>query len=279
MGVGTKQPGGGGGSGGSDTFASDFVVQLNNGKTYGRFLNGQTVPAAGKKATEVLLDMAIEFLVPVFSSFSMAGQANPVEVGTVISGNRTFNWGTTNAPSVQTNSISIKDLTNNVVLAAGLANDGSEVLNVGSVAKTVPASHQWQINGTNTIGGAMTPATITETWLWRYFAGPAAFTPGNSAQVRALPQNNLFNGSPNTFNLSTGNSLIDFFFAVPVGHVITQVLDLDALNANITAQYILDGTLTVLDNGGNNVTYNLYHMHIAVPYSDFPTHRHQVTFN
>ena len=44
-----------GASGSNYTFPSNLLVQLNNGKSWGRYVNGDTIPAAGKTVAEVIL--------------------------------------------------------------------------------------------------------------------------------------------------------------------------------------------------------------------------------
>lgn len=105
------------------------------------------------------------------------------------------------------------------------------------------------------------------------FYGPDTIIPTNSSQVRALPDR-IFNSSTNTFNLITGSTLTDFTVAIPNTQTITEVIDLDALNANITSEYI-NNSFSVDDAGGTPVAYNVYTMSIAAAYSS--SHRHQVT--
>ena len=64
---------------------------------------------------------------------------------------------------------------------------------------------------------------------------------------------------------------------LPPARTITSVIDLDALNANITSQYILVGTVSVNDGGdsGTARTYNLYEMTVGSPYTE--SHTHSVT--
>lgn len=55
------------GGGGAEVFTSDFVVTLTPPKTFGKYENGETVPANGKTAKQLLLDIAQEYITPVFS--------------------------------------------------------------------------------------------------------------------------------------------------------------------------------------------------------------------
>lgn len=129
-----------------------------------------------------------------------------------------------------------------------------------------------------------TPSTIGNTTInFNYFIfyGPVASAPVNSAGVRALPTRAFTNVLSTPFILNTGTTLNIFTVALPTAvaahDVITQVLDLDALNANITSNYI-NNPFTVNDPSGNGSTYNVYTLTNAVPYTDVPTgHRHQIT--
>jgi hypothetical protein len=111
------------------------------------------------------------------------------------------------------------------------------------------------------------------------FYGPVSSAPANSAAVRSLT-NRMFTFSSNPFNLQTGTVERIFTAALPASLTITQVLDLDALNANITANYILS-SFNVNNAAGTATAYNVYTMTNAIPYSSGGTpagnHRHQIT--
>ena len=61
---------------------------------------------------------------------------------------------------------------------------------------------------------------------------------------------------------------------MPASNSLVEVLDLDALNANITANYVMS-TFNVNDGGGTPVPYKIYTLSNAIPYSS--DHRHQIT--
>ena len=84
----------------------------------------------------------------------------------------------------------------------------------------------------------------------------------------------IFTDGSNPFQLNTGSTLKDFTVAMPDTISISQVLDLDALSANITASYV-NNPFNVEDAGGTNVAYNVYTMSNSVPYASH--HRHEVT--
>jgi hypothetical protein len=122
-----------------------------------------------------------------------------------------------------------------------------------------------------------TSSISTINFYYMIYYGPSASAPTNSTSVRALPSRGFINGSSplsNPFNLNTGTDHSIFTVALPNSSTITQVLDLDALNANITANYI-NSVITVNDYGGNSSNYNVYTLTNAVPYSS--SHRHQIS--
>jgi hypothetical protein len=108
------------------------------------------------------------------------------------------------------------------------------------------------------------------------FNGPSAAVPSTSGNVRALSR--VFVTTP-PFNLLTGTTYNNFTVAMPATETLVQVLDLDALSANITANYVAGlNTFNVNDYAGNPVSYKVYTMTNAIPYSD-GSHRHNITFN
>jgi hypothetical protein len=118
-----------------------------------------------------------------------------------------------------------------------------------------------------------TSSSQTVSFLNLIFYGPASSVPSDSSSVRSLGTR-VFTDASNPFTLSTGSTERNFSVALPPGKTITQVIDLDALNANITSNYV-SGTISVEDGGGNGTNYNVYTMTNAIPYDS--NHRHQVT--
>lgn len=261
---------------GVDRFDSDVTFVLSGSKSFGKYTNGQTAPWEGLTVIEALLDAAIEYINPVFTAFSVSGQATTVEVGTTLSGSKTFTWSITqNSGVVPT--IDIYDITAATTLLAGTPNDGSQPVTVTTLQLNSNGStQQWRGIGNNTSPvGTFNSSTFTVTSRFLRFYGPASAPPTNSAEVRALPDNDDFHTGATTFNLNTGSTLTRFVCALPPGVTISQVIDLDALNANITSQYILTGTINVLDAGGTTRAYNIYQMTVGSPYSS--NHRHAIT--
>lgn len=232
----------------------------------------------GKTYDDLFEELLITYLAPAFGSFSVTGQATMVEVGTTLTGSKTFTWSTTNPSNVQTNSIAIRDQFTNTLIGSGLANDGSESLSITTRTFTNDTQTQpWRVEGVNTNLVPFNSGNFTVSSKYYRFFGPAASQPANSAQVRALPVTAFQTAASNTFILNTGTVQTTFYVALPPLRIISSVIDIDALNANITSSYVLVGTVSVLDDGGVGTprTYNLYKMTVGVPYST--NHQHQIT--
>jgi hypothetical protein len=121
-----------------------------------------------------------------------------------------------------------------------------------------------------------TSSSTTITFQYGIFYGPSASAPANSADVRALGTKTLVSAGGTTV-LDTGNTQINFTMALPTtvaaSDTISSVIDLDALNADITASYVLS-TFNVNDGGGTAVSYKVYTMTIASPYAS--SHGHSI---
>jgi hypothetical protein len=118
-----------------------------------------------------------------------------------------------------------------------------------------------------------TSSSTTVSFLNVIFYGPTASAPSTSSGVRALPSTMFTDGS-NPFNLTTGTTRNIFSVAMPATLSVTGVIDLDALNADITANYVLS-TFNVNDAGSTATSYHVYTLTNATPYAS--SHRHQIT--
>lgn len=125
--------------------------------------------------------------------------------------------------------------------------------------------------------GSTSTSNVSITGRFLRFFGPTASNPTNSATTRALPSNELQTSNVMTFTLNTGTIEQKFAVALPPGRTITNVIDIDAANANITASYVATGTVSVNDGGGSGTarTYNLYILDLGAPYGT--SHAHSIT--
>lgn len=123
------------------------------------------------------------------------------------------------------------------------------------------------------IQAGSTSSNASYNGLYYNWYGGDTDAPVIGVEIRSLTP--TFN---NSFTLNTGDVNTVFIIAVPSTKNLSSVIDQDALNVDLTASYILSGTITsVPDAQGNSVTYKVYVMEISTPYSS--NHRHLVTIS
>lgn len=114
--------------------------------------------------------------------------------------------------------------------------------------------------GTNSVVGAY------RNWYGAYGVLP----PVDGDDIRTLGYS--YN---NSFTLATGTSALYHIVAVPSTRSLISVIDETALGVDLTADYVLSGTITEVDDGGGNpVSYKVYILAIAVAYSE--SHNHNI---
>jgi hypothetical protein len=126
------------------------------------------------------------------------------------------------------------------------------------------------------INAGQVQASVSLRGLPRLFYGSTASASASSAAVRALPGQPLVSGG-GQFILNTGTDHNIFEIHLPPGRNLVSVIDLDALNKDITAEY-LASTTNVDDAGGTAVSYTTRRKTQAVAYTT-GNHRHQVTYS
>jgi hypothetical protein len=230
----------------------------------------------GVKHSILLQQIFAPYLSPSFSLVppEVTGQPDTVEVGTTLSGVKTFTWGTKHDDNIKPNTIAIYDITAVAYLAQSLANDGTESLTINTLKLNSGGStQQYKAEGTNTKEVVFTSQIRTITARFIRYYGAQAVSAANSAAVKSLPTNEFQTANENTFILNTGTVEKKFQVALPPARTISEVIDLET-NANITADYTLIGTVNVTDADGANRLYNFYEMNLGAPYS--ANHRHQI---
>lgn len=265
------------------TFTQNIPVILSGSKTLGKYGNGSTIPAIGKTMEQVMLDIAAEYINPAFTSFSITGQATTVEVGTTLSGNKTFTWGI-NQGSGTVGNINIYDNTAATNLLDGspasavIVNDGAEIVTITTkILSTSGAAQSWKGVGLNTNPvNTFNSTNFVVTALYNRFWGgvssyPVSLIDGASNRTYFNALTKAFKTSGvNSFVLSTGTALSKFCVALPPGITITSVYD-STNNVTLTGQYILS-TVQINDANGVSTSYNLYTYTISVPYPASANH-------
>lgn len=235
--------------------------------------------AIGTSIDSLLREMLAPYVNPVFTSFSISGQATTIEVGTTLSGSKTFTWAiTVNSGVIST--IDIYDNTAAATLLAGTPNDGTQAQTITSIQlNTDGATQSWKGIGNNTSPiGTINSSNFVVTSRFLRWHG-SAITPPNPANTSA--QNRAYFNSilssafktsgTNTFTLVTGTTATNFYIVLPPGVTLVSVIDQTNAGVNITADYVLS-TLQVDDAGATSRTYNVYKLTTAIPYSTSASH-------
>ncbi len=262
---------------GSDTFASDVTFVLESSDSFGKYRNGDTAPWTGLTAIQAIEDAAVDYIDPSWTTFSISGQSTTVEIGTTLSGSKTFIWNVdSNSGTVAT--IDIYDNTAVATLLAATPDDGTQAQTITTIQlNTNGATQSWKgiANNTSPVD-TIDSSNFVVTSRYLYFYAPSASSPANSAAVRALTNSAFYTGA-GSFTFNTGTTLTKFVIALPPSVTITSVVDETALGAVITTDYVLTGTINVLDAGATNRSYNIYEMNIGAAYS--VNHAHTITIS
>ncbi len=254
-----------------EKFVADINVVLSGGKTIGKYTNGQTIPAIGKTVKEVLLDIAIEYLLPAFSSFAITGQQATVEIGTTIaSGSKTFTWGTINSGNVSANTIAVRDQTAGADLVTGLANDGTEAIVIASPILLAEEGDTqiYRIRGTNTNAGTFQlDFTITADYLRFYGVGSI---PVDSAGVRALAGSTF--GNTFAISIPPGETEIAFAYEATRPDISdSSVKYVEGFNSNVGNTFTKT-TFDVDDADGTPRSYKVYTCTLGAPFPGTATY-------
>ncbi len=271
----------------SDVIAPEWVVAFAGG--FGKYANGATVPSAASTGVQVR-DAFRELVLPTFNLPLATVSGNPApnnttEVGTLLSGvliTINFNQRDGGAATnyiVRTNGvISQNDPVDNTQTRNILFGTTASVFSgdVAYAAGTVPKNDSLGNPVANTITpGTAIASSISYIGYRRIFYG-AIDTVINSASLVRTLGSQRFENSGNTFILNTGTTASKYELWLPTGLNLVSIIDLDLLNANITATYI-GAARTGNDVAGNPITGTLYTLDSSVPF--ITNHRHQITIS
>lgn len=223
--------------------------------------------AAGTTFDNVpLQDVLAELLYPYQTpagSLSIQGQANPVEVGTTVTGSKVFSWSFSNPANIVAGSVVLKD--GGTVLASG--KDAIDTATVAiNITTSTPNSHTWTVTGTDIKGHAIS-ASVSITWQWENYHGVSALTTLDGSDIIGLSAA-LAGGFAGTYSLVAGNYKYLCFpasfgpassftdTATQLSVTMADATD-DAFYAN-TDNGLSYGAVTVTNNQGAATTYRVY---------------------
>lgn len=290
----------GGGGGGSSVFTADIPVSLAGGRTFGKFANGSTIPAKGKTANDVILLAAVEDIYPTYATASVqVSQSAPAdgEVGESLQNTITGSFSQGDAgPATALRAyrgnqaqIGASSATSPIVrpvqMVRSLTPTGIWVVAdyaAGSPKPVAPAgtpdTRPAQVRNPNAPQAAevgLSSPILYYTGYYRNFYGPTSAVPTTSAAVRALAGQPLTNG-PKQFVLNTGTTQRIFAIELAPGQTLVSVIDQDALNKDITAEYVAGNPIQVADASGTAMASYTSRVKVqAAPYDT--SHRHLIT--
>lgn len=271
--------GGGGVSGETPIELASFVVK---GTNFGKYEDGQTVPQH-ETLNERFLDAFRKAIAPTFSLPIATLSANTLpasnrEVGESLSLAFSAVYTQNDAGNLigtvyKKDNVNLVGNTSNITLSTtAIVFQSSISYNAG----TEPKLDNLGTSVPNPIAaGTANSNTLSYIGYRAVFYGATAAKNTTSANVRANLTKRLEN-SGNTFLLETGSTHNIFQLWLPTSKNVVSIIDLDALNANITASYI-EEILSVNDANGNPIAGKLYTMQQDVAYST--NHRHQITIS
>lgn len=198
-------------------YTDNITMSLSGSKSFGLLTNGMTTDRIGKTVNEFIDSVLVEYLFPSFSSLTITSQLQVVEVGTIISGIKSFAFGFSNVGNVKENSISIVHITNgNAVLATGKPKNSPQSADIGivSFAQLQPDFQDWKATAENTNNTVISSGTFRVSKIYPVFYGKGATTPTiNQALIndgtKALVD------STGTVNITFGASGEFLWFAIP----------------------------------------------------------------
>ncbi len=275
--------GGGGGTGPTvpSVMTSDINVVLYGGKTLGKYVNGDTIPCQGWSFERLIRDIATDTTVPVivpptFSNFTVSNP-NIVEVGTTLSGSKSFTWSLVlNGNIIPT--VDLYDITSGNTLLSGTPNDGQQAHIITSTTLLVEGQTQsWRAIANVTGASNVNSGTFAVTARYQRYWAPVATLPTSSTNGAAnrIFANTLNKGfqtpGVNTFTYITGTVYNTHVILLPPGKTITSVIDVSNYDANLTVNYILS-LVTVKDAAGTDRIYNMYTYTTGIAYPTSANH-------
>jgi len=221
--------------GGSSTYAGNSPSTLTvNGIASGTSITGLTLEY-------LLQNIYAPFQAPAFTSFSISGQSSLIQVGTVLSGSKTFTWSTSNSGNVQANSLAIRNVNTNTLLASSLVNDGTEILNIGTITNSTPISQSYRIEGTNTLLASFISSNFNVSSIYPFYYGKVSSIGAAPGVNRPIDNQALINSGTEVVSSSTGTLSVTFgstsddyiWFAIPSSSTDKTVWYIDTLNNGV----------------------------------------------
>lgn len=215
-----------------NTFNSDFTVQLMSGLSFGKYNSGDIVPANGKTAMEVILDAAIQYMAPSFSSAYLQ-YPTTYEVGEEILSTKNIVFSISNQQNVRENTLSLFDITNNTTMLDSQPVVPPLVLNSIGIKYATPSWRSWRISFVNTNNQLVNSNPMFIYWKYHTFHGSFTGDTIDSQSVRSL--SNLLWDDINSFQINI--DLPKYLICIPNNKNLISIITTN--NENITDNFDL----------------------------------------
>lgn len=235
-----------GGGSGTYTGASPATVSVG-GVDVGDALTGTV--------SDILEQILVPYVAPVFSSFSISGQSTTVEVGTTLSTPVDFAWAFDDPGKITASTMDIYDVSGASYLATNISTTSPATsVNIGTIQKTNSGSHSWRGEATSTGSGLVQSSNYTVSWRWRDYAGWVSTTTPTNAQVIALDKAYSTNKAKDiTTAAPTGSQYLAYYYPASFG-VLTSIKvgGLQSIGAFTLS------VVAVTNAAGGSTNYNFY---------------------
>ena len=265
-------------------YVDDAVVSGVTGGTVYNLASPSTVDVGGidagttltgKDSNTILEEILTPYQTPTFSDFS-SEMSTPVEVGTVLSGSKSFNWVFTDSPNVQATTMCIIDVTNSsTLIATNISTTSPQPVTISTVTFTTCGElQQYKGCAQDSCGAAFGSSNHTITGLYPYWWGVCT-CPGAAGEGRPTLTagditggTKVISGSAGSFSISFASGANDYlWFAVPLSVEDKSCWYIDILNSgpiggNVSPGCNLFPAPVVVNNVENecwsSVGYELY---------------------
>jgi hypothetical protein len=239
---------GGGGSGSSCTINNtDPIPSDHGGLSAGSVIDGQS-------SCDVLETILFPAQHPSFTSFAIDSQSVNLEVGDTLSGGvRTFSWSTNNSSLIRPNSVEIKDVTANNVLATNLSNDNTEDVDIGSnITYNSDATHTWSISAIEDASGDTIGRTFSVNWFHTIFYGESVNQYPDESEIENNFNNKLSSSFAGDYSFTAQPTSSYYFIIYPdsLGDI-TKWVDTDT---DYEIDSVYDGTIDITNSSGLTTT-------------------------
>jgi len=213
-------------------YVDDAVVSGVTGGTIYNLGSPSTVSVGGLNAgstltglssNEILEDILTPYQTPTFSSFS-SEMTSPVEMGTVLSGTKSFNWSFSNEANVAASTMCIFDVNETANIATNISTTSPQSANIGT--KTFNGAcgqtFAWRGYAEDSCSAVIQSANHTIVGLYPYFwgvctcPGPAGSNRPTLTAGDITGGTKVVSGSAGSFGITFASSEDDYlWFAVP----------------------------------------------------------------